>query len=249
MAYLEARTQVELDAALKKARPGQIVAILGDGWFWVDGDSHVEARGSSHVEARGSSHVVAWGSSHVEAWESSHVEARGSSHVEARGSSHVVASKYVSVTLDRNRAGSPQIAGGVLIEIPVIETPDQWCDYYGITVVDGIARVYKALDDDYSTGNARAAGLAYTPGLEEVAAPDWKPTPACGNGLHVSPLPVMAKVYNEAATRFVELGVRLDELVLITEYGIADKGKAPRVLGPIVEVDERRQPLVVAAAA
>jgi len=269
----EARTQKELDAALEKAGVGDIVVVLGDGWFRVDGSksveawgsSHVVARGSSHVEAWGSSHVVAWGSSHVEAWGSSHVEARESSHVVAResshvvaresshveawGSSHVVASKFASVTVDRNSADNAAVvSGGVLIEIPAISTAEDWCAYHGAEVADGIAILYKAVDDDYATANSRRVGIFYTPGSEPTA-PDWDPEPECGGGLHFTARPTAAKSYNPTATRFIACPVALADIVVHSPASYPDKVKAPRLAGPAVEVDIYGEPVAAPAEA
>jgi len=223
MATIEVRTQAELDKALAELRPGQIIACVGTGWFTI--------RGSSSVVARGSSSVVAWESSSVEAW----------------GSSSVEASIYVGVTVDRGRGSKAKIQGGVLIEIPAIDTPEAWCAYHGVTVVDGIATLYKAVDDDYSTSRARPAGIFYAPGTSP-AAPDWKATPECGGGLHFSPHPAMALEYNDSATRFVACPVALKDMRKPRPAdSMPGKIKAKRVAGPIVEVDRHGDPMAPAA--
>jgi len=109
-----------------------------------------------------------------------------------------------------------KISGGVIIEVPdpATLTPADWCGYYGIAVARGAAVLYKAVDDDYSTNQARTAGIFYKPGLK-VTAPDWQPTAECGDGLHVSPRPFMARNYNKAATRYVAVKCKLADLVVI----------------------------------
>ncbi|ORV20026.1 hypothetical protein AWB98_29190, partial [Mycolicibacterium conceptionense] len=219
------------------------------------GSSHVVARGSSHVEARGSSHVVAWGSSHVVAWDSSHVVARDSSHVEARGSSHVVAwgsshvvardsshvvargsshveaTKYVGIHLHSQRVTLD--GNGQVIDLTTInfDDPATWCEFHGVTVTDGIAYLYKAVNREWTTGR----GVDYSPGtLPE--APDWDATwRDCGKGLNFCDHPLRSLDYlggpvDEA--RFLKVGVRLDEMVTL-----GDKIKARRVVVACVEVD------------
>src|SRR3990167_7489446 len=67
--YIEVTTQSELDAALAKLAPDEVIVMKGDGTFVFRGSSspRVEAWGSSspRVVARGSSspRVEAWGSS------------------------------------------------------------------------------------------------------------------------------------------------------------------------------------------
>jgi len=228
------------------------IANSGNSRVVARGSSHIEARGSSHVVSRGSSHVVAWDSAHVEAWDSSHVEAWDSSHVVARGSSHVVAwdsshvvasdsshvvargsshveaRKYAAVHL---RSQHVQLSGdGHVIDLTGIDCTDpaQWCDFHGVEVTaDGIATVYKAVADDWTSSR----GTSYTPGsLPE--APDWNPHPACGNGLHFCAHPQLSLGYKRDAAKFVKCGVRLDEMVCLN-----DKIKAKRVVVACVEVD------------
>ena len=106
--------------------------------------------------------------------------------------------------------------------------PTTWCDYHGVTVTDGIAEVFKAVNDQWTTDR----GINYQPGSLPTA-PDWKPTRECGHGLHFCARPAVSKdQYFPAATRFVRVGVRLDEMVCL-----GDKIKAPRVVSPCNEVD------------
>src|SRR3990167_5874861 len=132
------------------------------------GSSHAELRESSHAVLRGSSHAVLRGSSHAVLRDSSHAVLRGSnhavlrgsshavlwdsSHAELRESSHAVGSKYSSITL---HGQTVHAKGGMQIKIPEILTAKEWCDYYGVEVKKGIATLFKAVDDDYSTLNAR----------------------------------------------------------------------------------------------
>jgi uncharacterized protein YciI len=308
---IEVRTQAQLDAAVKKAGPFDIIVIQGDGPFIFTGSSSptVVARGSSSptVVARGSSsprveawessspRVVARGSSspRVEAWESSSptVEARESSSptVVARGSSspRVVARESSSPRVEAWESSSPRVVaresssprveawesssftgsigkyaalvarkqdhakvtipGALILPEPKIETPADWCDYYGVTVKRGMATLFKALDDDYSTDNARRKGIFYLPGTSP-AAPDWDPVPECGGGLHFSPSPMAALNFNPSAKRFVACPVRLTDIVVHESPMHPAKVKAPRVSGKVVEVDRDGEPLKAALA-
>jgi hypothetical protein len=229
-------TQEELDAAL--AADEDTIYIQSSDGVWLTltdtRSSHVEAWGSSHVEARGSSHVVARGSSHVVAW--------GSSHVVAWESSHVEASRHVAVHLHSQRV---TLSGGVVIDLTALDLsdPQQWCDYHGVTVADGVATVYKATDDNYQTGHQfHDQPTSYAPGSTPAAA-DWQATPYCGNGLHFGPTPGHAQAYRRDATRYLQVGVRLEEMVPIVDSGSVAKCKAPRVVTPCVEVDRYGKPL------
>ena len=229
---IEVRSQAELDQALANQKPGELIACVGDGRFSVGGSAHVMAWGSSHVEARESSHVEAWGSSHVVAWGSSHVEARESSHVVAWGSSHVEASKWASVLPGNGRYDKPTITGGVILERPVIDSAEVWCEYHGVPIRDdGTVVLFKAVDDDYVSSR----NFAYLPGTTPEAA-DWDPEPECGGGLHFAASVGAAIGFNPDATRFVACPVALDEIVVHPDATYPQKVKAPRVAAPCWEV-------------
>jgi hypothetical protein len=242
------------------ARESSHVEARGSSHVVARGSSHVVAWGSSHVVARESSHVEAWESSHVVAWESSHVEARESSHVEAWESSHVVAWGAVLVRArDRanvkaastlivimNHATTTSIEGGTVVQVPPVTTAEAWCDYYGVEVQDGIAMVYKAVNDAYRSGY----DFPYTPGSIPVAS-DWDGGRAeCGGGLHFSPTPIAAKDFNNGATRFLACPVRLTDIrAPKANDSHPSKIKASGCCGPVVEVDLWRQPMVRAGGA
>jgi len=217
------------------ARDSSHVVAWGSSHVEARGSSHVVARSSSrveagdssHVVARSSSHVVAGDSSHVVATASSHVVARDSSHVVAWGSSHVEASKYVAVNLHSQNVTLD--AQGHVIDLTGIDfnDPAAWCEFHGVEVEDGIAYLYKAVDDDWKSGY----GTSYEPGATPEA-PDWNTHRQCGGGLHFCVRPSLALRFNADATRFLKCGVRLDEMVTMD-----DKVKAKRVVVPCVEVD------------
>ena len=251
---VEVRTQAELDRALSE---NKMPICIGKGRFVARGSSHVEAWGSSHVVAWESSHVEARGSSHVEAWESSHVEAWGSSHVEAWAAAQVAAHDRSQVQAGQHNAvtdhgPSTRIKGGVIITPPAITTAEAWCEWYGVEVVDGVAVLFKAVDDEYRSGWQTPDGgrIAYAPGAAPEA-PDWDGgTAECGGGLHFSPSPGGAKGFNCDATRYVACPVALADIAVHHPALYPEKVKARRVTEPgCYEVDARGRRVEVKAAA
>ena len=223
------------DSATAWASDSATVEAYGSATAWAydsatvraSDSATVEAYDSATVEAYGSATVEAYGSATVEAYGSATVRAYDSATVEAYGSATVQASKYVAVRLHSARV---TLDGGVLIDLTQLDLTDPatWCDYHGVTVTDGIAEVFKAVNDQWTTDR----GINYQPGSLPTA-PDWKPTRECGHGLHFCARPAVSKdQYFPAATRFVRVGVRLDEMVCL-----GDKIKAPRVVSPCNEVD------------
>ena len=205
-------TQAEMDAAIASGASDIIIDSPAGVCLHVRDSSRVVARGSSSVVAWDSSRVVAWGSSRVMAWDSSSVEA----------------GSHVAVML---HSGAAKIAGGVIIDHTVVRDFDaaQWCAYHGVKVVDGIATVYKAVDYKWTTSR----GTSYAPGSLPEAA-DWRGDRECGGGLHFSPTPSEARECHLDATRFVAVGVRLDEMQPIP--GGTAKCKARRVVVACREV-------------
>ncbi|AXQ60755.1 hypothetical protein I5H32_gp055 [Mycobacterium phage EleanorGeorge] len=119
---------------------------------------------------------------------SSRVVARGSARVEARDSSRVEAGKYVAVHLHSQRVTLD--AKGAVIDMTAVDLTDPatWCDYHGVRVCDGIAYLYKAVNQQWTTDR----GVDYSPG-STPEAPDWDPDwRDCGKGLHfcAHPMPV-----------------------------------------------------------
>lgn len=215
MSTVTVTTQAELDAAI--SAKAETIYIESPEGVWL----RLENSGSSHVDARDSSHVVA----------------RGSSHVVARDSSHVDARKYVGVHLHSLRVTLN--AEGHVIDLTGIDfnDPVQWCEFHDVDVVDGIAYLYKAVDDGWESDY----GAVYAPG-STPEADDWEPSRSCGHGLHFCAHPSLALAYKQDATRFVKCGVRLDEMVTL-----GDKVKAKRVVVACVEVDRRGAVIEVTA--
>jgi hypothetical protein len=260
MKTIKVHTQAELDAALKE--PDALVVCVGGGEFKISGSSQVTASGSSQVTAYdssqvrasgssqvraynssqvrasdssqvtayGSSQVRAYDSSQVRAYDSSQVRASDSSQVTASGSSQVMASKFVAVTV---HGKSVKRTGGVLICVPPIRTPKQWCEFYGVSIKGGVALVFKAVNEDYTSPH----GANYAPG-ETPAAKDWDGGKLeCGYGLHFSPRPSAALAFHPDAKRFVACPVLLKEIVVHPNGTYPEKVKAPRVYRPCYEVD------------
>ena len=257
MCNIEVRTQAEFDAAI--SRGDKAICIAGSFRLVTSGGDapkiEVRAGVSLYVVARGSSqpHVVARESSqpHVEAWGSSQprVVARESSQprVVARESSqpHVEARGYVQVSLFGKvlaratanvavliRGNDPQVEGGIQTRFH-IDTPQAWCDYYGVAVEDGVATLYKALDENFKSLH----GMNYAPGTIPVA-PDWDDGKReCGGGLHFSPTPAMALEFNEGAGKFVGCPVALSEIAIHPDGEMPQKVKARGCCKPCFEVD------------
>jgi len=217
------RTQAELDGAI--ADKIDLIDIREEDGICID----VTACDSSTVRAYGSSTVTAYGSSTVTAYGSSTVRAYGSSTVTACDSSTVTAAPLVAVHLHHATAS---VTGGVILDHTGVADMDgkAWCEYHGVEVSRGIATLYKAVNDKWTTSR----GTDYSPG-SKPSCDDWEDTDRCGGGLHFGPSPMHALSYHPDATRFVALGVHVSELRPING-GIA-KAKAPRVVRECVEVD------------
>ena len=190
--------------------------------------SSVKARDYSSVEARNSTRIVAWDSSSVEAWDSSSVEAWGSSSVEAWGSSSVHARGEATVTAGTHVAvhlhsAQATVTGGVVIDVTSLDLtdPQTWCDHHGVTVRDGRAVLYKAVDEGLVAGHGYRP-TTYTVG-RTVAAGDWRDDYECGGGLHASPSPHHARVYCPAEQpRFLRVSAPVESIRPIED----DKCKA-----------------------
>ncbi len=219
MTEIIVKTQAELDAALARddidADTHKIIIDSPAGVWITIGDDHGQD---------------------VEAWGLATVRASGSATVRAWGSATVRADPYVAVHLFSARA---TVSGGVVIDIAALDLddPEVWCTYHGIEVTDGLATVYKAVDDRYFSGH----GTCYKPGATPNA-PDWQPTKFCGQGLHFSPTPRQAQAYNHAtatAAKYVACGIAVADLIPLG----SDKCKAPRVVRACVEVDLDMRPI------
>jgi len=192
----------------------------------------VRAYNSSQVRACDSSQVRAYNSSQVRAYNSSQVTACDSSQVRACDSSQVTATKWVAVTVIK-RFDTPKVTGGTKIVIPLLNTPQKWCDFYGIKVNKGVATVFKAVRDNYFSLH----GADYSPGSKPECH-KWDKTTECGNGLHFAPRPFIGKEFDPQATRYVACGVALKDIVVFPKGSYPNKCKAPKVIKACYEVDE-----------
>ena len=223
------------DSATVRAYGSATVRASGSATVRASDSATVWASGSATVEAYGSATVEASDSATVWAYDSATVRASGSATVRASDSATVWASKYVAVHLFSRKV---TLAGGIVIDVTAMDLsdPQQWCDYHGVTVTDGIAHVYKAVDQHYRSHH----GADYPPG-STPQADDWNAEPHCGNGLHFGATPTKAlrsAVTSIAEPRFLVCGVRLDEMVCL-----GDKIKARRVVVPCVEVNRSGDPV------
>lgn len=168
---------------------------------------------------------------HLAAYDSATVRAYGAATVRAYGSATVRASSHVAIHL---HSALVSLKGGVVIDHTKVDLTDAkaWCDYHGVEVKRGIATLYKAVNDAWSTDR----GFDYSPGSKPTA-PDWRDTDECGYGLHFGPTPHRADYYRDSGSKYVAVGVRVSELRPITTAGGAAKAKAPRVVRACVEVD------------
>jgi hypothetical protein len=233
--YIDISNQAEYDAHKDEAdtylciNAGRIVVASGSASVRASGSASVEASGSASVRASGSASVEAYDSASVEAYGSASVEAYGSASVRAYGSASVRA--YDSASVEATPAVPVQqypgyhgtTTGGVPIVIPDLNEASgaEWAAFYGLkpgnrgwTVI-----VYKAVNADLVSNH----GMKYPLG-ETVTAPDWKPTRDCGNGLHFSATPRLARSYHghDSAGRFLACEVAVESMI-----ALGDKIKAP----------------------
>jgi hypothetical protein len=141
--------------------------------------------------------------------------------------------KFAACIVSKHDRAKVNIPGAVILKRPVIETAQDWCDYYGSEIKRGIATLYKGVDDDFATSNSRSVGIFYKPGAKPKA-PDWDGgVKECGGGLHFWPRPHFA----EGCRHIVACPVKLAEIVVHKNASMPEKVKAPRVCGAIYEVD------------
>jgi hypothetical protein len=246
-ARVEARDNAVVEVRAKasvSACDGVRVAAWGWASVSASGRADIDANGASSVDARDDVVVRAWRKATVQARDSVFALAGGSASVTARGSAVVKA--WDSARVDAGDAaeveaweaatvaatGSARVKTWGAAGPEPIDGAAEWCDFYGVRVEDGIATVYKAVDDDFRS----QFGFAYAPGSEPQAS-DWNGSPRCGGGLHFSPAPWFALELVPYATRFVACPVRIADMVLIEELQHRRKVKAPAVCAPVYEVD------------
>lgn len=212
------RTQTELDATLADPDIDDVDIRSEHGvWLTVTDSATVRAGDSATVRAGGSATVEAWGSATVEA------------------------GSHTAVHLHSGRA---RVSGGVLVDHTAVDRSDAltWAGYHGATVTGDEVTVYKAVRDDLRSQR----GTLYAVGAE-VSCGDFAATDECGGGLHFSPRPAQAAVYDREAVRYLECTVQVADLRTITAGG-TPKCKAPRAQ-VVREVDVHGRPLPGAVSA
>jgi hypothetical protein len=206
-------------------------------WAW--GLAVVHATQGAAVTAWGSASVFATDSAGVEALEtavvsagkSTTVRAFGSVMVRARGQSQVEAANGVAVM--RHGPG-PAVSRPAVTDAIRPTTAAEWCGWYGVPVEDGVATLYKAVDEDFRSYH----GGSYVPG-SQPSAPDWDGgAQECGGGLHFSPRPTFALAAPMDEVRFVACPVRIEDIAFRQDAMYRDKVKARAVCAPVYEVHE-----------
>ena len=231
-------TQGELDAAAKADAEDIIIDSPAGVWLRVGGDTRIAGvrgascvgpvRGSATVSDVGDSATVSgvWDSATVRGvWGSATVsDVRGSATVHLYGGA--TAQRIGSHVAVHLHSGAVKVTGGVIIDHTGVSDFEgaQWAAYHALADADGHAVVYKAVSPELEAGQSHRL-TAYPIG-ETVAAPDWDPRKACGNGLHFSPTPRQALRYyqgpDSTKARYLACRVVLDTLVPLD-----DKCKAP----------------------
>ncbi len=238
------RTQQELDQALAAddvtcihiESPSGVwlrLSSFGSATVRASGSATVEAFDSATVRASGSATVEAFDSATVEAFDSATVEASGSTGVHAHGASTTTATPHVAVHLHSARA---TVDGGILIDLTRLDLADArtWAEHHGANVDNGQITLYKALDDDLTTGVDYGHEVVWTVGTE-LTAPDWQDSHHCGGGLHLSPTTHQATDYRYDATRWMRCTAAIEDVRPINDGGTA-KAKA-RMVRVEAEVD------------
>ena len=231
MATRTVTNQAELDKAI--ADKVDLISINSPAGIWLS----ITDLKSSRAVLRGSSRAVLWESSRAELWESSRAELWGSSRAVLWESSSAHAYRNAKVTAAPLCAvflhdSTVDVSGGVVLDHTGVKDMDgpAWCAYHGVKVSRGIATLYKAVNDKWTTDR----NTDYSPG-SKPSCDDFSDIDCCGGGLHFGPTPRHARTYFTSATKFLAVGVRVSELRPIT--GDTAKAKAPRVVRACVEVD------------
>ena len=219
-------TVTAYDSATVRAYDSATVRAYDSATVTAYGSATVTAYGSATVRAYDSATVTACDSARVTAYDSATVTACDSATVTACDSATVRAGRYVAVRLRSTHAA---ISGGVIIDVSALDLTDAatWLDMQGITVTDGQAVVYKAVDAGLISGY----GTAYPVG-ETVTAPDWTSAPLCGGGLHFGPTPGHAEAYYQGKSepRFLACSIDVSEAVGLTGGTAKIKARSCRVL-------------------
>jgi hypothetical protein len=98
--------------------------------------------------------------------------------------------------------------GGRVIDCKLPTTPAEWCNHYGVEIKDGVAILYKGVNDKFISDR----GGDYTPATIPIA-PDWDSGDReCGGGFHFSPMPQMTLEFAQSPTKWVACPVALSDM-------------------------------------
>jgi hypothetical protein len=158
----------------------------------------------------------------------------------------VRAGTHVAVHLHSAQA---TVTGGVLIDLTQLDLSDPaaWCAHHGADVVDGVAVLYKAVDQGLT------AGQNYTPTVYPLGASvecdDYRADGECGGGLHLCPTPEQAAEYRPQGekSRYLKVRAALVDMSPIVDAGGPAKVKARRV-DVLAEVDQFGRELTTSAS-
>ena len=130
--------------------------------------------------------------------------------------------------------------GGEQVRVRRPFTVEEWLDQYAVEVREGIAYLYKAVGEDFSSWQ----DVVYIPGTVPEA-PDWDPGETeCGGGLHFCARAWIALDFEPTASRFVCCPVQVADMVVHVMAEFPHKIKARRCCGPIVECGINGNPLL-----
>lgn len=131
------------------------------------------------------------------------------------------------------------IQGGQVFQPTRLRTPRDWCEHWGVPIVDGVATLYKAVDVDFRS----QSGAAYTPGSTPIARDGDGEKPEGGRGLYFSPRPWIAKEFFPNARRFVACPVAFEDLAEPRSVHHPRRIEARGCCEPVWECDENGHPI------
>jgi len=173
----------------------------------------IAERKGLRVVAWGNSSVEAWGNSSVVAWGNSSVVARGNSSVEAWGNSSVEAWGNVQIAKYSEIANLTISGNARIVTLP--QTVQEYCDFYGITVKDGAAILYKGVRPDMVSFYDNS--FKYSIGATATNKCDWDVNDQCSYGLHVSHLHwALNFMRDKREFAILECAVPLNKIVIPT---------------------------------
>ena len=256
---IEIRNQRELDRALATTGNGrdELIACFGSAEYTLWGNATATLwenatatlRGNATATLRENATATLWENATATLWENATATLRGNATATLWGNATARAFGSGTIEAGRNAVvldhdSQSQITGGRILEMARPKTPAEWCEHYGVEVVNGNAILFKSLYEDFTSGHFTPAGqrVSYAPG-STPEAPDWDGGEnECGGGLHFSPHPVMADDFG-AEEKHAACPVPLAEIVVHPDGSMPQKVKARRVVEPgcwEVDIDGKR---------